>query len=504
MSDLSSNSYNASHIEQRMFGLLEADNEEHSACFNMSDDEFFSPNPLHIDNDLTCSDSSQMLDLLTSIKTINITKPHGILGTITSDMQSMARRRLDIAYPLYALQLLALISAGRTGYDGARMSCYTYIIASTSAGKEHAQNYVKDRAGELKVIAQVTTKPRSGTDVIRCLVAQDGKITYIIDEIHELFSAISSKNSAAYLTEIGGLLLELATSGCYLLAHKYKEEIGAIYSKKVQVIEKELEKEPEQDKRLKLEKKLKFTTNILDKINNGFPSPCVSLAGASTPDKIDSMVSRESIESGFIGRGLLWRADEYREKQQKNRNNQANFDVIKRLKSILDGSRHEIKATSEAVKYLNFVNDTFDLDEYLNDPNVGGIYARLYERVINIASIMAVESGTITLDDAKYAVACCIKHLDDCEFLLNKSNASEDGALLDELYSACKELIIKRSTGKANSLSQIEQSAKKNTQIKKNYGINAKLGNKWIFTHALDDLISQNIIKMKGKKVVPA
>ena len=501
MSDLSSSSYNASHIEQRMYMEL---GKQDNDMFDVSDSEFFSPTALHIDNDLTSSDSSQMIELLDSIKNIDITKPHGILGAITSDMQSMARRRLDLAYPLYGLQLLALISAGRTGYDAARMSIYTYIVANTSAGKEHAQNYVKERADELGIIKNITTKPRSGTDVIRCLVAQNGNVCFIVDEIHELLNSIASKNSSAYLTEIGGLLLELATSGRYLLAHKYKEEIGAIYTKKVQSIEKALEKESPQDKKLKLEKQLKFTIKILDKINNGFPSPCVSLAGASTPAKVDQMVSRDSVESGFIGRGLLWRADEYREKQQKNRNCQANFDVIKRLKSILDGSRHEIKATNEAVSYLAFVNDTFDLDKFLNDPSVGGIYARLYERVINIASIMAVESGTITLDDVKYAVACCMKHLDDCQFLLTKANASGDDAQLDELYAASKALILKRVNGKANFLSQIEQSAKQNTHIKKNYAINTKLGNKWIFTHALEDLLGQGLIKMDGKKVVSA
>jgi HPt (histidine-containing phosphotransfer) domain-containing protein len=490
---LSDNSFNSSHIEQRMFIEVEAEQDDN---FDMSDDEFFSCENTFI------SDSSQMLKLLRDIKDIDITKPHGLLGAICDDMKSLARRRLDIAYPLYSLQLLALISAGRAGYDGARMSIYTYIIASTSAGKENGQNYVKDRADELGIIQRVTTKPRSGTDIIRCLVAQDGKISFIVDEIHELLNSIASKNSSAYLTEIGGLLLELSTSGRYLLAHKYKEEIGTQYAKKIQAIEKELEKEPKEDQQLKLETKLKFTNNILDKINNGFPNPCVSLAGASTPKNIDQMVNRDSIESGFIGRGLLWRADEYREKQQKNRANKADFDVIKRLKNILDGSRHEIKATDEAINYLSFVNDTFDLDKYLNDSNIGGIYARLYERVINIASIMAVETGVITLDDVKFSVACCMKHLDDCEFLLSKSNANEDGVLLEELYEVCKSLIIKRSTGKANFLSQIEQSAKQNTHIKKNYAINSKLGNKWIFTHALDDLLSAGMIKMAGKKVV--
>mgnify|MGYP000002629242 CR=1 FL=1 len=55
------------------------------------------------------------------------------------------------------------------------------------------------------------------------------------------------------------------------------------------------------------------------------------------------------------------------------------------------------------------------------------MYRRMKERIKTIASVLAVESGIITTEDMRYALAATLRHIDDVDFL-RKKNAASDSA----------------------------------------------------------------------------
>lgn len=437
---------------------------------------------------------------------VDVTAPHGILGDMCASMAKSAHRALPEAYPLYGLQVLALVAAkaGIRSFTGSKLNIITLLIAPTAAGKENGQVFFDEIASQLSLSQYCFNKPRSDKDLITNLVETEGLTAYSIDEAHGLFDAMGSKNAQSYQVAMGAEMLQMATKSNYVLSGNHRREFRQKYEADLAKAQKQLNDILENDEVFNskredaLIKKIKKLDRILECIETGFKNPLINMSMASTPEKIDKVVSSESIESGLMGRSIVIRADEERRELNLNPSPElCSGDTIVALGRALSRSGN-VKITPAAKELFDSVVIHFD-KTMRNHPALGGLYARIGDRALCIASLLAATTGEVTESDVRYSFALVLRHIEDCKFLLTKATAAESGEYEDQL-SMVNERILKFCTGEGMPLSQLKQKVCKPKDIDAAVRKAVKKGKPSIYQHALGQLIMSGTLLVDNEK----
>lgn len=436
---------------------------------------------------------------------VDITKPHGILGDMCKSMSDSAHRKLAEAYPLYGLQTLAMIAmkAGIRSFTGSKLNLITLLIAPTASGKEHGQSFFDEIATQLGLSKYTFNKPRSDKDLITNMVETEGMCSYGIDEAHGLFEAMNSKNAQSYQVAMGAEMLTMATKANYVLSGNHRREFALQYETRLSRLQSSLEKldgddKETEDKKRNFEAKIDQYTRALDSIENGFKHPLINMAMASTPEKIDRVVSSETIESGLMGRSLVVRADEERaELNLSPSSSLCSAETIRDLNSALEltGS---VKISNDAAELYKEVVLHYDRT-HRNHRSLGGLFARIGDRAMTIASLLAVASGEVTKDDMKYAFALCLRHIEDCRFLLVKANAVETGDYDTKLLEV-KERVLKFCTSMGLSRSKLKDKVCRPKEIVKLIRLAESQNRPTIYSDAINQLMNDGLITLEGER----
>lgn len=436
---------------------------------------------------------------------VDITKPHGILGDMCKSMSDSAHRKLAEAYPLYGLQTLAMIAmkAGIRSFTGSKLNLITLLIAPTASGKEHGQSFFDEIAAQLGLSKYTFNKPRSDKDLITNMVETEGMCSYGIDEAHGLFEAMNSKNAQSYQVAMGAEMLTMATKANYVLSGNHRREFALQYETRLSRLQSSLEKLEGDDKETEYKKrnfeaKIDQYTRALDSIENGFKHPLINMAMASTPEKIDRVVSSETIESGLMGRSLVVRADEERaELNLSPSSSLCSAATIGDLNSALELTGN-VSISSDAKKLYEDVVLHYDRTQR-NHRTLGGLFARVGDRAMTIASLLAVTSGEVTKDDMKYAFALCLRHIEDCRFLLVKANAVETGDYDTKLLEV-KERVLKFCTSMGLSRSKLKDKVCRPKEIVKLNRLAESQNRPTIYSDAINQLMSDGLITLEGER----
>lgn len=372
---------------------------------------------------------------------VSIENPPGLAGEICQHLNKTANRPIPLIYPIVALQMLSLAAGSRKGLDGIKLNLLTLAIAPSAAGKEHGQSWLAQTAAELKLGRHVVGGISSDVDMIRNLIDGDGRCCYRIDEIQGLFNAIKSKNANTYESKIGDLILTLATSKVYLFAGNHRRQFlkeidSDIDQLKKRIVKAEETQDTEETADVeKLNRALCWLFKKRDFIENGWPDPVVSIMGHSTPSGLDSLITEENIGSGLIGRCLVIRCAEEREKLQKLKETPffGEVNTLNRLHLINNGSLQPLKVTPKARQMLDEIQSYYDQDQRLNAPVMGAIYARVMEQVNKVASLLALEAGEVQSEHVSYAFALVARCIDDVGYLLQKDAAQKANATIADI-----------------------------------------------------------------------
>ena len=370
------------------------------------------------------------------LASVDINKPHGIAGKICEAMLSMAHRPLVGSYPSTAFHILNQFNGKRQGIGGLKINLITLTIAVTGAGKELNAKVNAQISESFKRLKPFIGKPRSDVDLIINMVENEGECSYEIDEAHGLFDSINSKNANGYQTAMSAEMLLMATKTKYNLSGNHYRKLNDQYVTELGKAEKRLVKELEKADKgefstglvSSLESKVKKIKAILVMIKEGIPNPSMNMAMYSTPEKIDSLGSTDSLESGLMARALIRRISDPRAKLV--RNPELSFlpnELLTRLSNIPQVGAHSkaIELSPEANTLIDEIEAHYEQDRFINHPKTGALFVRIIERVTSIASILAVETGIATVDDVRYALVTVLRHIEDSIFLLKKSAAGE-------------------------------------------------------------------------------
>ena len=424
---------------------------------------------------------------------VDIDNPPGLAGDIVKYMKAGAHRKLEGgAFSAMAIQCMAMAGSGLRGFRNSKLSLITITLGVSASGKDRAQAVSKSLLGECGI--RVYGDIRSDKDVIRAAAYDDGRCFYIKDEAHTLLGDSlggKDKNTA----KIPATLMEIATSSLYILARLHSEEFeGGLATRKSRldkmILAKEdvrlgfnLDLEKEKIKHIDheistLKEKVKELDRVAHSIEHGIRDPALNLAALSTPQKLASIIDEDSIESGFLGRSLIFDCGVERVQNESLKSGYEKWSesgyescgdkvLYARLKAEIGmivqmsndaregnieasfaGLDRRTSATPEASRMMFDIAKHYDQYRYLNHARLGAMYARLSERVMSVASSLAlynVIDGKVTVDTehVKYALLATLNSIKHLESNL-KINEAVDGDTIESKLEGIKEAIIKR------------------------------------------------------------
>jgi phage/plasmid primase-like uncharacterized protein len=423
-----------------------------------------------------------------SLDDLDVDHPPGLAGDIVKYIETGAHRRLTGgAYSAFAIQCMAMAGAGISGYMGTKLSLVTIVLGVSAAGKERPQKVIKEllASSDIHVYGDI----RSDKDVIRAAVYDHGRCFYIMDEAHKLLGKSlggADKNTA----NVPAVLMELATASIMPLSKLHQEEFTANIMMRVNRLEKTLA--AKEDIRLGYNQDLeqpkikaidldieKIKANIEEQellikvLEGGIKNPSLNLVASSTPQKMAAMIDEDGIESGFLGRAGVFDCGVEREarnwdlwgkKGSDNHEDKVLFEHLKaeigmiaqmandvskkRVEDEFNGIEYKTIATPEADAMMYNIARHYDEHEYRNHNRLGALYARLPERVMSVASSLAlynVVGGNITIetDHVRYALMIAINSIKHLESNL-RVNEAVDGQTVEAKLDGIKEAILKR------------------------------------------------------------
>lgn len=477
---------------------------------------------------------------------LDVDHPPGLAGRIVDYIRAGAHRELKGgAYSAMAIQCMAMAGAGIPGWMGTKTSLITLTLAVSGGGKERAQDVVKELLCEAG--RPVYGDIRSDKDILRTAVYDHGRCFYIVDEAHK-FLNVDSKGGNQHTATIPAVIMELATTGRLKLSRLHAEEFGERIRNSVSRLQKEKAAideaishcNPEHEKAkisqltIELSKKDARIANeelALSRLEKGIPNPCLNLAGSSTPQKLASIIDADRIESGFLGRALIFDCGEKRSKRNANlwgvsprsvnqldrSELQREIGLIIQMANDTDASQVEaefngaepvtVEPTPEANHLIKAISSHYEQDRYLNHPQLGALYARICERIASVASIMAFgnvvgNKAVIEAEYIRYALMLVLSSINHLASNL-KLNEAAAGQTIEAQLDGIKERIIRRLSGSGDEW--IAQSSIKQTITKTGFyqEIQRQLkgSGQDAFNNAIMSLELAGMIEVSGKKV---
>lgn len=429
----------------------------------------------------------------------NILNPPGLAGKICEFIKVTAKRERPELYPLAALHLMALVGKNRESEYTSKLNLMTLGIAETAAGKEAAQNALKTLANGAGSSKFIHGNAGSFKELITNLVDGDGASLYCVDEVHSLLGAMKNKNAQTYETKMEAEILTMSATELYAFRGMEKKALTKEYKDKLAWAQAQLEKAPEDENEVcKLEAYRDQCEKVLSHLENGWPNPFFSMMGHSVPDRLDSFANPENIASGLLGRMLVVRCPDNREKLKRDKRNkllEASLkDEILYCIDQIQSDRRIIGVTNEAHQFINECIDWYDEDEQLNDPVIGGIYARAPEQLMKVASILGLDGGEIKLKHAHYAHALVKSSVEDIKYLILKGHASRADAEETTVLMNAKQTILRNCKGNGLPLSKVHEKVKSCSGIKE---LQAKDGKRNITQELITQLINTNHLKFQ-------
>lgn len=224
------------------------------------------------------------LDVLGSLSSapadgIDIMRPPGLVGDICDWINDTAMRRQPFLSLACTLAFCGVLF-GRKVKDhiGTRTNIYTLGIANSSAGKNHAQNQIRnicDKAGCLDLLGGVNV---TGDAAIESKLSASPSTLFLWDEIGFLLSYVKSGLSKHHAGLIPFLMQLYSSSGSVFLGREYADE----------------------------EKQRKII------------QPCCCIYGVSSPERFMPGLTPEQVIDGWLARCMVFRAEEMPKKERKD------------------------------------------------------------------------------------------------------------------------------------------------------------------------------------------
>lgn len=423
-----------------------------------------------------------------SLDGYDLDAPPGLAGEIVEYMVDGANRLLrGGAYPLMALQCMAMAAAGMQGLKGVKLSLITLTLGMSASGKEWPQRVIKELldANGKTLYGDI----RSDKDIIRSAIYDNGHCFYVIDEGQKILKVDGGNK---HMSNVVNTLMELSTTSCYKLSQLHRDEfvaqmelVKARLEKKLEAKESDLKAcNPDLDeaKMKKLDLEIAHTQNQISSFEQriytaqtGVRNPALNLLAYSTPKELAEIVNEQTIDNGFLGRALIADCGVERSEsmvdldflgdsdgKQQSDNPQLTYlktqiglicqlaqDVVNGdVEQAFTGVKFRYLPTAEALEDLKSIARHYDQYQYRNHIRVGSIYARFLERIMALSSVMAlgnIQKGVAVIerDFVRYALLLSLNSVGQLLSNLSINEGATEGTM-EAKIEAVREYILKR------------------------------------------------------------
>lgn len=359
---------------------------------------------------------------------IDIYSPPGILGKINDYIYSCSafpNRNLAIACALSVMTNVI----GRKYFWPGRFSniqpnLLVLCIAGSSVGKDAVLGASHKLLCAAGLGAAIHGRIKSDKDLMDAL-ERNQYAMYYNDEFGYFLQRLNNamkKGNASYLEGIIGTIMEVFTKGdkSVLLDISRKVAIRDRYEELINKLVKAHKDGNFQDENVHLAK-IERAKMLMKKFENGFPNPFLSMFTTATPRTMELAFSGESTENGFLSRALTFHEYDTNPRPKDNFQGAPSIpmELEMAVKSIafdkdecqfgridsFDQKQVPIKVEREAGVFIDRAIDYFfDLAETQKSSGLESLPRRALDSVIKICIALAAETGTLTLDMARYAV----------------------------------------------------------------------------------------------------
>lgn len=359
---------------------------------------------------------------------IDIYEPPGLLGKINDYVYSCSvfpNRNITLACSLSVLTNII----GRKYYWPNRFSniqpnLLVLCIAGSSVGKDAVLGAAHRLLCSAGLGGAIHGRIKSEKDLLDAL-ERNQYAMYYNDEFGYFLQRVGNamkKGNASYLEGIIGTIMEAFTKGdkTMLIDISRKFAIKERYEELIGKFSKALKDGNFTDEEA-LKSKIERAKYLMEKFENGFPNPFLSMFTTATPRTMETAFSGESTENGFLSRALTFHEYETNPKAKDNFSPPQTIPMALEmaLKNIafnrdecpfgridsFDQKQIPIKVEREASVFVDRALAYFhDLAETQKSAGLESLPRRALDGVIKICIALAAEDRTLTLDMARYAV----------------------------------------------------------------------------------------------------
>lgn len=366
---------------------------------------------------------------------IDLTRPPGFVGNVTDWIDGQCRyprRRLCVAAALTAIGNIGGMSHYDTR-DGVSSNMLAFCVAASSTGKEAVMQAFNDLHIAAGVQGGLQGTIKSEQEIIRNLIEHQASF-YSIDEIGIFLGKVRSaqkRGGATYLEGVFGTIMSAyskANSRMLLggdVGRDLRKQFAAYLSR---AMDDDDNKGQDRAKRM------------LEMIDNGLERPFMSIIGFTTPSTFDGMMDGETATQGFVGRAVIVSERDINPRPRKGFR-KADMPIMMggKLGLIYGGSddRVEFSGPRRDVHTDDDANDALDaISEWLIDyaDHMGektgeasvAMIRRAYELIAKISFVLAIPTGTRTLDHVRWAFAYVKDEIDfKVQLVFANDNAKE-------------------------------------------------------------------------------
>lgn len=364
-------------------------------------------------------------DTTIDITGVDLKRPPGFVGTITSFVNSQCRYPRETLAVAAALTSIGNIVGLRYADDvqDVTTNVFAFCVAGSGTGKEAIQQAALAIHRAARINAAVHGNIKSEQEILRNLTDHQAAY-YIIDEIGIMLKKIKNaqqKGGAAYLDGIIGMLMSVYSkaNGWLPVTGDMRKEVRKSLLQELQQVEKRLEEKPSP----MLEARIPAIEYAIKSLDNGIEKPFLSLMGFTTPVMFDDLVDFESATNGFIGRSLLFNERETvpEEKEDFVRppmderlalalatlHSAGSFDTMEGQRIEHYGDKLTIPTSDDAKVMLKQVMRLFHemAEEHKDRTGLETLALRAKEAVAKVSFILAVPEGIRTVEHVRWAYA---------------------------------------------------------------------------------------------------
>ncbi|EKO9247112.1 hypothetical protein P1O43_001733 [Salmonella enterica] len=451
----------------------------------------------------------------------------GVGQRIIDLLNNGARRKLEKGATLYALQILScLMPKTIKGYDGALSTLITFNVAPTASGKEFPQKIMRELC--INADKSISSKPTSEKSILETAFLTKGHLIYTNDEAHTFISSMGDNKAADYAKGIESTLLSLGASSDLVITATLQKELRSKTLEEMAKVRKRIDElssaapvgidgkilsQLELNKaRIKVSERLTILENDHKTINSGMlRNVRMNLALATTPIAARKAVKSDMLEKGLWGRIIFSLCDG--ERSEKNKNRMSDDEIegeIYSLNRFFEKMREKsgiIKATYEAQLLLNSIDDKLETSEFRNHPTLGALYARAYELITKLASLIAWcnDDMTITKTQAQKAIDIVNTSIIEIEkFVIgNEVMTDSTSAKHDFKIKILNYLYNKHHKNSAPVYkSTIEKEVIRRNQTNKDINERWKNNSKTLFEQVIESCVKEGLIIANGKSLI--